>query len=250
MGQGQSGDYVDLPRHDAGDDGLQATAKKQRRTESSLVEPYLAQKKAEADRQRAEMVAHAHACAEERAMWSLSGVTQVHWSSDGPSVWTGETAGGDEEQEVKSRSPRGHGKLTATSRSLLERRRISSPKELELASTLLESQVPPPVEDPLSPGPRVHDKGMQAKPPGPPRPRLPSEDVVTPMASRVLSGELSIRNGTLMLLIEGSPDDRGNADVEELISPARRSKSVTCSWLVDQGREACTGQKSTAFHSL
>lgn len=62
---------------------------------------YIAQRKAEAERTRAEAATYRRACAEERAMWSHSGVTQLHWRTSIPRSWSSTDVDDFEEDEEK-----------------------------------------------------------------------------------------------------------------------------------------------------
>eukprot|EP00930_Biecheleria_cincta_P060015 TRINITY_DN45714_c0_g1_i1.p1 TRINITY_DN45714_c0_g1~~TRINITY_DN45714_c0_g1_i1.p1 ORF type:complete len:237 (-),score=33.90 TRINITY_DN45714_c0_g1_i1:367-1038(-) len=143
----------------------------------------LARKRAEAERVRAEAVAGLRSCAEERAMWSRSGVFQIHWSSDKPSDW----ADLEDDSADKDVSSSPHCSL-----SLLARRGLEGLQGVVVKKplTLLESGLEP---DPMSPGPRAWDEAdpMSSGPRawdavespekvGPPRPRMPSDELPSP----------------------------------------------------------------------
>ncbi|CAE8615196.1 unnamed protein product, partial [Polarella glacialis] len=71
-----------------------------RRSKESL-DVYLAERRAEADKVRAETVARLRTCAEQREMWSSSGVMQMHWSHTEKSIWA--TAEEDSEEPTLGR---------------------------------------------------------------------------------------------------------------------------------------------------
>eukprot|EP00931_Biecheleriopsis_adriatica_P076052 TRINITY_DN49801_c0_g1_i1.p1 TRINITY_DN49801_c0_g1~~TRINITY_DN49801_c0_g1_i1.p1 ORF type:complete len:235 (+),score=42.75 TRINITY_DN49801_c0_g1_i1:61-705(+) len=68
---------------------------------------YLAQRKAEAERTRAEAAIYRRSCAEERAMWSRSGVTQLHWRTSKPRTWSEEASMDAPETEAARCRPQG-----------------------------------------------------------------------------------------------------------------------------------------------
>lgn len=141
-----------------------STAAAARLDDVSQMEDYLTRKKAEAERVRAETAAGLKCCAEERAMWSRSGVLQVHWSGDEPSDW----ADLDDDNQDMSASP-----------SLLDRRGLKGLEGVvgqKLPLTLLESGLS---ADPMSPGPRACSGELESPAKGE-KPRLPAEELPSP----------------------------------------------------------------------
>lgn len=175
MGQGAATFQAAEGLFDCAKGGLQQsqgfTPSKRQRKELDLdssAADYLTQKKAEAARVRAEASARLIYCAEERAMWSRSGVFQVHWSGDEPSDW----ADLDDDNQDVSRSP-------DTSPSLLDRRRLQSMEGdvvQKLPPTLLESGLS---AEPMSPGPRACSGELESPTKGE-KPRLPAEESFSP----------------------------------------------------------------------
>eukprot|EP00931_Biecheleriopsis_adriatica_P068476 TRINITY_DN42417_c0_g1_i1.p1 TRINITY_DN42417_c0_g1~~TRINITY_DN42417_c0_g1_i1.p1 ORF type:complete len:273 (+),score=51.99 TRINITY_DN42417_c0_g1_i1:98-916(+) len=218
-----------------------STDKTPSRSEPSSVSLHLAQKKAEAERFRAENQAFRSFCAEDRAMWSLSGVLQVHWSSDGPSVWDDNDneeqgqhskEGSDEEaSHCRSRSPP---RLQVSDElSPLEQRRRrfgfgSEEPPLDtptLPLTVLESAQDIPFET-LSAGPWTEMHKAQ-------RPRLPVEELeetaepASPCANGHAQAWSELKLATVAAVtssrLVSSPDDKNVSDDEELFStPVRR----------------------------
>jgi len=103
--------------------------------DASSLKPYLALKKAEAVRVAAESLAFKQGCAQDRAMWSLSGVTQVHWRKDGPSIWDHVDEEELEEAEAKRSQQRPLNSSDAAGASLLDRRTKFGPRPSELEGT-------------------------------------------------------------------------------------------------------------------
>mmetsp|Transcript_147003 Transcript_147003/g.208455 ORF Transcript_147003/g.208455 Transcript_147003/m.208455 type:complete len:167 (+) Transcript_147003:113-613(+) len=109
------------------------------------VSPYLAVRKKEAELVRLEFLALRHLYVEEQAMWSRSGVQQMHWS------FTGET----------TRTP-----CSGTTEWDSDDSDSTNSQVLQACRSMLEGEA--------TPGPRPKkDHGL---PRGPSRPRLPSED--------------------------------------------------------------------------
>ena len=119
--------------------GSEASGQLERHLE---VSPYLADKKKQAEELRLEILALSHRCREERAMWSRSGVHQIHWSSMGSATYDTGFAEDLEVLEVIK-----HEKMVSST---------------SLACGLEET----------SPGPRAREDGSF----GPFRPRLPAEE--------------------------------------------------------------------------
>lgn len=132
--------------------------------DASKLKPYLALKKAEAGRVAAESLAFKQSCAQDRAMWSRSGVTQLHWRKDGPSIW--DHVDEEELEEADRLHLRPLNLSDAAGASLLDRRKIIGPRPLELESI-------EPVALTLLGSP--HESSRQ--------PRLPAES--TPLAAQL-----------------------------------------------------------------
>ncbi|CAE7846227.1 Cacna1h, partial [Symbiodinium microadriaticum] len=111
------------------------------------VSPYLAVRKKEAELVRLEFLALRHLYVEEQAMWSRSGVQQMHWS------FTGET----------TRTP-----CSGTTEWDSDDSDSTNSQAFQACRSMVE------VQEAATPGPRPkQDHGL---PRGPSRPRLPSED--------------------------------------------------------------------------
>lgn len=137
MGAALTGESLPLTDSEPSEpDSCKASGQLERHLE---VSPYLAEKKKQAEVLRLEILALSRRCREERAMWSQSGVHQIHWSSSGADLVA------DEELQAME--------LISREKTVVPSTSVCSPED-------------------SSPGPRAQED----VPFGPFRPRLPAEE--------------------------------------------------------------------------